>query len=179
MVNYEIGHQARITARFAGDPAVVRFEYLLEATGDSYVLLYGVDAGLVRDSVGVYHVDLDTTASSGVWGWRFYGTGANADAFQGSFYVRPNVTGEPIIPPPPPVEPDGILWSLLTPSGTINGTNITFTLPATPVGSTEIFFINSVLQIAGLDYTRSGDTITCTLAPQSGDRLRVWCFLAA
>jgi hypothetical protein len=30
-------------------------------------LIYGVDAAIVKDSIGVYHVDLDTTPAAGIW----------------------------------------------------------------------------------------------------------------
>jgi hypothetical protein len=61
-----------------------------------------------------------------------------------------------------------------TPSGTINGSNVTFTLAATPVSGTEQLFLNGILQEpgAGNDYTISGATITYLTAPATGDRLR-------
>jgi hypothetical protein len=61
-----------------------------------------------------------------------------------------------------------------TPSGTINGSNVTFTLAATPVAGTEQLFLNGILQEpgAGNDYTISGATITYLTAPATGDRLK-------
>lgn len=61
------------------------------------------------------------------------------------------------------------------PSGTINGSNVTFTLATTPITGTEEVFLNGVLQEsgAGNDYTISGGTITYLAAPQTGDRLLV------
>ena len=60
-----------------------------------------------------------------------------------------------------------------TPSGTINGSNTSFTLANTPVSGTEMLFLNGILQRAGAgnDYTISGLTITYNTAPQSGDTL--------
>lgn len=62
-----------------------------------------------------------------------------------------------------------------TPTGTINGSNVTFTLSHTPVSGTEEVFLNGILQEpgSGNDYTISSGTITYLTAPVSGDRLRV------
>lgn len=62
-----------------------------------------------------------------------------------------------------------------TPSGTINGSNVTFTLANTPVAGSEHIFLNGVLQEsgAGNDYTISGGTITYLTAPLTGEKLRV------
>lgn len=62
-----------------------------------------------------------------------------------------------------------------TPSGTVDGSNATFTLAHTPSSGTESVYLNGVLQEpgAGNDYTISGGTITMLTAPVSGSRLRV------
>jgi hypothetical protein len=62
-----------------------------------------------------------------------------------------------------------------TPTGAVNGSNVTFTLAATPTLNTEEVFLNGILQEpgAGNDYTISGSTITYLSAPLTGDRLRV------
>lgn len=65
-----------------------------------------------------------------------------------------------------------------TPSGTVNGSNVTFTLAFTPVSGTEQVFLNGILQEpgAGNDYTISGATITYLTAPIGGgtpDKIRV------
>lgn len=62
-----------------------------------------------------------------------------------------------------------------TPSGSMNGSNVTFTLANTPVSGTEQVFLNGILQEpgAGNDYTISGGTITYASAPTSSDRIRV------
>lgn len=67
------------------------------------------------------------------------------------------------------------------PSGTINGSNPTFTLaqPPSPVLSLQLFR-NGLLQIQGYNYTLSGVTITFsavtdpTSIPATGDYLRAW-----
>jgi hypothetical protein len=45
------------------------------------------------------------------------------------------------------------------PTGALNGSNVTYTLPQTPVGSVPIY-INGVYGIVGTDYSISGVTIT-------------------
>ncbi len=62
-----------------------------------------------------------------------------------------------------------------TPSGTINGSNATFTLANTPVSGTEHVYLNGLLMDAGAgnDYTISSGTITMLQVPQTGDKLRV------
>lgn len=64
-----------------------------------------------------------------------------------------------------------------TPAGTVNGSNVMFTLAFTPISGTEMVFINGILQDAGAgnDYTISGAVIT-TLSgstPVTGDKIRV------
>jgi len=61
-----------------------------------------------------------------------------------------------------------------TPTGAINGVNVTFTLANTPVAGTEQIFLNGILQEpgAGNDYTISGATITYLTAPLTNDRLK-------
>lgn len=56
-----------------------------------------------------------------------------------------------------------------TPSGTINGSNLVFTLSQTPDVGTENLFLNGLLQKVTTDYTISGGTITFVTAPISGD----------
>jgi hypothetical protein len=62
-----------------------------------------------------------------------------------------------------------------TPTGSINSSNVTFTLANTPVAGTEQVFLNGILQEpgAGNDYTIAGATITYLTAPATGDRLKV------
>jgi len=62
-----------------------------------------------------------------------------------------------------------------TPSGAVNGSNVTYTLANTPTAGTEEVFLNGIQQEpgAGNDYTISGGTITYLTAPISGDKIRV------
>jgi hypothetical protein len=61
-----------------------------------------------------------------------------------------------------------------TPSGTVNGSNVTFTLANTPPSSTTvILMLDGLVQIqgSGNDYTISGSTITMLTAPATGQKL--------
>lgn len=62
-----------------------------------------------------------------------------------------------------------------TPSGLVNGSNVTYTLANTPTAGSEMVFLNGILQEpgAGNDYTISSGTITYLTAPLTGDRIRV------
>jgi hypothetical protein len=57
------------------------------------------------------------------------------------------------------------------PSGTVNGTNVTFTLAHTPISSTLALYFNGLRERQGTDYTLSGATATFTTAPDSGGLL--------
>lgn len=61
------------------------------------------------------------------------------------------------------------------PSGTINGSNVTFTLANTPASGSEEVYLNGLLQNVGggNDYTISGGTITFNTAPETGSTLLV------
>jgi hypothetical protein len=62
-----------------------------------------------------------------------------------------------------------------TPSGSVNGSNTSFTLANTPIAGSESVFLNGILQEpgSGNDYTISGSTITYLAAPATGDKVRV------
>mgnify|MGYP000732851422 CR=1 FL=1 len=62
-----------------------------------------------------------------------------------------------------------------TPSGAVDGVNVTYTLANTPYTGSEEIFLNGILQDvgAGNDYTISGATITMLVAPLTGEKIRV------
>jgi hypothetical protein len=61
------------------------------------------------------------------------------------------------------------------PSGTINGSNVTFTLQNAPDPALSLFFCrNGLVQLAGVDYSLSSNIITFTQAPLTGDSLLGW-----
>lgn len=61
-----------------------------------------------------------------------------------------------------------------TPSGTINGSNVTFTIANTPITGSVELYLNGLWQTPGgsNDYTISGSTLTYITAPATGDILR-------
>ena len=59
------------------------------------------------------------------------------------------------------------------PTGSINSSNTSYTLPNTPVSGTVTIFLNGIEQIPTTDYSVSGTTITMTNAPFTGDNLIV------
>lgn len=62
-----------------------------------------------------------------------------------------------------------------TPTGTINGINVTFTLAHTPLSWIQLYLNGVILEPgAGNDYTLSGSTVTMLFAPATGDKLRVY-----
>lgn len=63
-----------------------------------------------------------------------------------------------------------------TPSGTVNGSNVTFTLAHTPISGTEMVFLNGQCMNPTGDYSISTATITFVTAPETGDIVRVTYF---
>ena len=61
-----------------------------------------------------------------------------------------------------------------TPSGVIDGSNVTFTLAHTPIGGQIMLYLNGqyLAPGAGEDYTLSGLTITMAAPLVPGDRIR-------
>ena len=61
------------------------------------------------------------------------------------------------------------------PSGSVNGSNVTFTLANTPVAGSEQVYLNGLLQDpgAGNSYTIAGSTITFLSAPLTNDEIHV------
>lgn len=64
-------------------------------------------------------------------------------------------------------------WVEETPSGTVNSSNVTFTLAQTPLENDSVdIYLDGLFQISGTDYTISGVTITFTTAPAFGQTVR-------
>ena len=60
-----------------------------------------------------------------------------------------------------------------TPTGDINGSNVTFTLANAPVAGSLEVFVNGLRQLLTTHFTLSGSTLTFITAPQTGDNIRV------
>ncbi len=61
-----------------------------------------------------------------------------------------------------------------TPSGTINGSNPTFTLAHTPISGSLMLLLNGAFQTLTTDYTLATATITFGTAPVGGSVLRAF-----
>jgi len=91
---YDLGDLPRITGTFTNaagvvlDPTAVFCTYRSPA-GVLTTLTYGVDAALVKDSTGVYHVDISATLA-GVWQYRFYSTGTGQAAETAWYTINAN-----------------------------------------------------------------------------------------
>jgi hypothetical protein len=60
-------------------------------------------------------------------------------------------------------------WVNEEPSGAVDGSNQTYTLSETPADGTLTLFVNGQYQRKGEEYSLSGDTISMTYAPPSGN----------
>ncbi len=92
---FSVGDLVRVDGSFtnaagtAVDPTAVFAQYR-DPSGNVVALTYGADAALVRDSTGVYHVDVDAD-EAGTWYYRFHSTGTGQAAGWSSFYVGGDV----------------------------------------------------------------------------------------
>lgn len=59
-----------------------------------------------------------------------------------------------------------------TPAGTVNSSNVTFTLAHTPVTGSLMLFVNGTMKRLTTDYTVSDNTITFVSAPSTGQWLK-------
>jgi uncharacterized phiE125 gp8 family phage protein len=91
-------------------------------------------------------------------------------------FVVPPITGDAIrVWYTTDPTPDQLYDDMETPSGTPNGVLTAFTLTsAIAAGSHPLVFLNEFFQIEGIHYTWSGNTITFSLPPLTGDAIRVW-----
>ncbi len=69
------------------DPDDVQF--WIETPTEWATYIYGDDVEVVRVSEGIYYLDVQTIAESGVYQWRVTGTSPAPGAEQGEFYVVP------------------------------------------------------------------------------------------
>jgi hypothetical protein len=88
---YTEGALLRVTCTFsvAGvltDPTTVT-AVVRSPVGTTTTYLFGIDVELVKDSTGVYHVDIDANAG-GRWIYRFAGTGTAQAADDEIFLVE-------------------------------------------------------------------------------------------
>jgi hypothetical protein len=89
---YDYGDAVRCSGSFtdassvAVDPAAVFFQSK-NPSGNITTLEYGVDAAVVKASVGHYYVDVNGN-TPGFWFYRFYSTGSGQAADEDTFLIR-------------------------------------------------------------------------------------------
>jgi hypothetical protein len=89
--SYDSGDLVRISAAFKDlnqayvDPSVTIFTAKLP-DGTLYTKQYGTDLELIKDSTGNFHIDLYVN-QSGIYSYRFSGSGAVTAAGAGMFVV--------------------------------------------------------------------------------------------
>lgn len=93
MNSYALGAQVKTAVTFtvsgmATDPTTVQAK-IRQPNGTITTYTYGTDPQLARDSAGVYHVIITTTAG-GVWSYRFLtgATGPCVAANEAEFFVQ-------------------------------------------------------------------------------------------
>ena len=91
MDEFDKGDKVRVKGEFylegtLTDPAAVIFKYK-NPSGTVTTLTYGVDGDLVKETAGIYHVDVSAD-TNGHWACRWESTGAAAAADESEFYVR-------------------------------------------------------------------------------------------
>ena len=68
------------------DPTALTVRYR-NPSGSVVTLVYGVDAALVKDSTGLFRVDI-TASVPGMWEWDSVSTGTAAGASEGRFFCK-------------------------------------------------------------------------------------------
>jgi hypothetical protein len=90
---YDVGDEVKLKGEFtdddgnAQDPTTVTFAFLAPSASSATEYVYGTDAEVVKESTGVYYVNLGVT-EAGTWRWRFYSTGTGKSAGESYFYAR-------------------------------------------------------------------------------------------
>lgn len=89
---YDIGDLVKISATFTDENGTATDPTTLEAafkspSGTISTFTYGTDPEVVRDSAGVYHLDISIT-ESGRYDYRWSSTGTGQAAEEGYFEVR-------------------------------------------------------------------------------------------
>jgi hypothetical protein len=77
--DYVVGQRPRFSTQFhlrsaLTDPAIVKFIYKKPSSSTPTVLVYGVDAPLVKKATGEYYIDL-LLDEAGLWKWHYESSG--------------------------------------------------------------------------------------------------------
>jgi hypothetical protein len=96
LTEYILGNLVRVTGTFTDEDGVlhdapeVKFE-LRTPDGKVTLYVYGTDTEVVKDGVGIYHVDISLD-SYGEYKYYFYSEGLGQAANQGAFSVTNKYT---------------------------------------------------------------------------------------
>jgi hypothetical protein len=88
---YKLGQKVRLIVNFKvngvlTDPTTVTCK-IMDPSKNVTTYVYGADAALVKDSIGVYHVDVITDEKK-QWNYRFEGTGVCTAVEESAFGVQ-------------------------------------------------------------------------------------------
>jgi hypothetical protein len=93
---FDVGQKLRVFGAFVDattnqpvDPDNVFFSFAAPGAAAPTTYKFGVDAQLVKDSVGNYHVDLNANVP-GPWEFRWFSTGNGQGADDDGFQVIPS-----------------------------------------------------------------------------------------
>ena len=91
MRTHDKGDLVRVTGTFTQsttvlDPTTVLFSFSKPDGTTTTTYVYTTNTQLVKDSTGIYHVDLNAD-QSGVWYYRFFSQGTGQAAQEGEFTV--------------------------------------------------------------------------------------------
>ena len=136
--------------------------------GDIWTTSSGIYAAINGLSVNLATPNLATTGPGGVIGTlptANGGTGLTGTPASGQYLVGTG-SGYTLVTPS----------QNETPSGSINGSNVTFTLAHTPYNGVVMLYYNGILLESGSgnDFTISGNTITMVYALPIGSKLRAY-----
>lgn len=90
--SYDKGDVVRCSVEFRNnsevlsDPSVVTFK-VKNPAGTVTTYVYGTDIAVVKDSTGMYHVDIEID-SVGIWYYRFIGSGTLKAASEAKFTIK-------------------------------------------------------------------------------------------
>ena len=90
-----IGVEFRDNAEELADPTTLTFKWKVDL-GTTSTYTYGVDPEVVRDSLGVYYVDLDLTVT-GTYAYQYMAGGAIENAIEESFMVLTELDIKPLV----------------------------------------------------------------------------------
>lgn len=169
----EVGSHTYAVATGSAD----HFEFDLSPSIDSYVEGLGVvfKANNATTGSGAVTINVNSKGDKNLVLNNGDNLPANACIIDGIYIAIYNGTDFVLINPEPVIPYIPSFQENETPSGTIDGTNDTFTLSYTPFSANSLqLFLNGVYQNKDVDYTLTGDEIVFTSPPSMSSVLRAF-----